>query len=401
MNYPKTEFLLCLIIFGSTFTACRSKDTSPGPIGISETATRAPIELATSAPGSRSAIWRVSSPEAQGMDSYLLVELLKQIENEGHDIDAIIIARNGAIVLEATVFPFSIFPEARHDLFSCTKSVISILIGIAIDKGFIRSVDQKVIDFFPQNQIKNLDERKRSMTVADLLTMSSGLDCRDSYLYRWEGMHQMRQQSNWAEYVLNLPMVDDPGKRFEYCNGASMLLSSILLETTGTDAMSFADQHLFSPLGIEDKYWESDPSGVSIGYAELQLRPVDLAKIGQLLLNGGVWEGEEIVSSNWIETSTRAHMRGTLQEKYGYHWWVDDDTGAIMALGYQGQYLIVLPDENLVVVFMSDLSEDQFYLPDQLFQQHVLPSIQSDYPLPENSRATLLLKLYGHALRDN
>jgi CubicO group peptidase (beta-lactamase class C family) len=333
------------------------------------------------------------------MDSNILVEMLKSIENEEIAIDALFVVRNGSVVLDATVFPFSIFPDARHNVYSCTKSVIAILIGIAVDKGYIEGVDQNVLSFFPEKSVANMDARKEAMTLEHLLTMTAGLNCRDSYLYRWDGLHQMRSSSDWVKFMLDLPMVEEPGSYFEYCNGGSFLLSAILQQVAGVSALEFAKEHLFTPLGISDVMWESNHQGISIGYSELELRPEDMAKIGYLYLNGGVWDGEQIVSSEWVQHSTEKYISATLQEGYGYQWWIDV-SGIYMALGYGGQYIIVVPEEDLVVVFVSDLAEQDFYVPDQFLHRYILPSIKSSEPLPENPRATTLLRLYRLALQD-
>jgi CubicO group peptidase (beta-lactamase class C family) len=199
--------------------------------------------------------------------------------------------------------------------------------------------------------------------------------------------------------MLDLPMVEEPGSYFEYCNGASFLLSAILQEATGLSAFEFAQEHLFSPLGISDVLWPSNPQGISIGYSDLELRPKDMAKIGYLFQNDGVWDGEQIVPSAWVRDSTRKYISATLQEGYGYQWWIDV-SGIYMALGYGGQYIVVVPEENLVVVFVGDLAEDDFYIPDQFLHTYILPSIKSSEPLPEDPRATTLIRLYRLALQD-
>jgi CubicO group peptidase (beta-lactamase class C family) len=164
-------------------------------------------------------------------------------------------------------------------------------------------------------------------------------------------------------------------------------------------AFVFANRYLFEQLRISNVAWEYNPQGINLGYSGLELVPEDLAKIGQLFLSGGLWNGERIVSAEWVEKSTQKRIKGTLQEGYGYHWWLDD-SGIYMALGYGGQYLMVVPEENLVVVFVSDLAENDFYLPEQLLHSYILPAIQSSQPLPEDKRATKLLRLYRLALRD-
>jgi CubicO group peptidase (beta-lactamase class C family) len=388
-NFKKRICMLCVI--GFVLMGCANGKPVGGTSVL--TPTLAPVESPPTV------VWQSSSPEAQGMDSNLLVELLKTIENEAIDIHGLVVVRNGSVVLDATVFPFSIYPDSRHDVYSCTKSVISILIGIAIDEGYIEGVSEPVLNFFPEQSVANLDERKASMTVEHLLMMATGYNCRDSYLYGWDDLHRMRSSANWIQFVLDLPMIENPGSRFEYCNGASMVLSAILQEATGMSAFEFATEHLFSPLGISDVKWFSNPQGISIGYSELELRPEDMAKIGHLYVSDGLWNNEQIVSSSWVRASTRKYINATLQEGYGYHWWVDD-SGIYMALGYGGQYIIVVPEEDLVVVFVSDLAERDFYLPEQLFYDYILPSIKSSDPLPEDPRATTLLRLYRHALQD-
>jgi CubicO group peptidase (beta-lactamase class C family) len=397
MNTNHLKHIVYLAAVGFLLAGCAVQTI----ITVEVTATPNPTTIPTSRPTPPwpTEDWVYASPESQGMDSNVLVELLKSIENQEPDIDALVVVRNGSVVLDATVFPFSIFPDARHEVFSCTKSVLSILIGIAIDKGYIEGVDQPVLSFFPEKSVANLDARKEIMTLEHLLTMTTGFACNDSYIYGWDDLHKMWASPDWVQFMLDLPIAGDPGSYFEYCNGASFLLSAILQEATGVSAFEFAQEHLFSPLGISDVVWESNPQGITIGYSELELRPKDMAKIGYLYLNDGVWDGEQIVSSTWVEVSTQKHIPGTLQEWYGYQWWVDE-SGIYMALGYGGQYIIVVPEEDLVVVFVSDLAEEDFYIPDQFLHRYILPSIKSSDPLPEDSRATTLLRLYRLALQD-
>ncbi len=191
--------------------------------------------------------------------------------------------------------------------------------GIAIDEGYIEGVDQLVLDLFPERTVTNLDADKQAMTLEDVLTMSTGLGCQDSYLYRWRGLREMERSDDWVQFMLDLPMAEEPGTQFEYCNGASFLLSAIVQETTGMNALAFANEHLFGPLGIIDVQWLSNPQGITIGWSDLYLTPHDMAKIGYLYLNEGWWDGEQVVSADWVEASTREHISAkTLQDGYGY-----------------------------------------------------------------------------------
>jgi CubicO group peptidase (beta-lactamase class C family) len=315
------------------------------------------------------------------MDSEILADMLNEILEREHNIDSVVIIRNGSMVLDVYIYPWK--PSTNHVIHSCTKSIVSVLIGIAIDKGYIDDVQQPVLSLFPERSAENIDAWKEGMTLEDLLTMSSGLDCQDSYLYRWRGLQQMRASSDWVQHMLDLPMTEEPGTRFEYCNGASFLLSAILQEATGMNANEFAEEHLFGPLEITDVVWPGNPAGISIGWGELHMRPHDMAKIGQLYLRGGQWDGQQIVSSAWVEASTHKHIAATLEDGYGYQWWIDDE-GFFMALGYAGQFIFVIPEKNMVVVFTSDLEETDFYTPQNLLNGFILVSAKQADSLPEN-----------------
>jgi len=211
--------------------------------------------------------------------------------------------------------------------------------------------------------------------------MASGLKCRDSYLYRWVGLTEMRNSSDWAQYVLDLPMSEAPGEKFEYCNGVSYLLSVIIQNTTKMKTLDFARKHLFGPLDIVDVGWATSSQGVDIGYGEMWLKPHDMAKFGWLFLNKGRWEKKQIVPSAWVEVSTRGHIDATLFDQYGYQWWVDS-AGFYMAVGYKGQFIFVVPEKKIVVVFTSDLVDSDFYIPRGLLQNYIIPAAEAVKPLP-------------------
>jgi len=339
--------------------------------------------------------WRKATPEEQGMDSGILTKMLDIIQEHEYEIDSVSIIRNGHIVLDATVHPFR--PGSRHVVHSCAKSIISALIGIAIDRGYIEDVEQPILAFFPERSAANLDPRKEAITLEHVLTMSTGLACRDSYLYRWDGLNQMRQNQDWVQFMLDLPMSEAPGTRFEYCNGASFLLSAIIKETTGMNALAFAKTHLFGPLGISEVVWPSNPRGITIGWGELRMLPHDMARIGYLYLNEGLWDGRQVVSSAWVEASTRRYISATLMDGYGYQWWVDS-SGVYMALGYAGQFIFVVPDKEMLVVFTSDLSESDFYVPRNLLNDFIIPAARSSERLPEDPDDVGLLESRIEAL---
>lgn len=328
--------------------------------------------------------WQTSTPEEQGIDSEMLVAMMNAIQSEEppYNIDSITIIRNGFMVFDTTFYPFQ--PDTKHIIHSCTKSIVSALIGIAIQQGYIENVQQPVLDLFPERTAANLTALKEEITIEDVLMMATGLECRDSYLYNWRGLSDLRQSEDWVQYVLDLPMAEEPGTRFEYCNSGSFLLSAIIQETTGTNTLDFAMENLFEPLGITDLTWPFNPQGINIGWGELHMLPHDMAKIGYLYLNGGLWEEKQIISSDWVETSTRKHISAnTLEDGYGYQWWVDD-SGIYMALGYAGQYIVVLPEKEMVVVFTSNLEDNNFFIPRFLVDDFIIPAAESHMPLVAN-----------------
>lgn len=312
------------------------------------------------------------------MDSGVLADFIEAVVAEP-GIDSVTVVRNGRLVLDTVVYPFP--EDTGHIIHSCTKSITATLIGIAIDQGLLAGVDVPVVEILADAAPETVGDLKASLTVKDLLTMSAGLDCRDSYLYEWQGMREMQASDDWTAHVLALPMAEEPGTRFEYCNGASFLLSAILSEVTGKPASEFATDVLFGPLGITEFVWPASPKGITIGWGDLMLRPEDMAKIGYLYLRDGEWDGEQVASRAWVEAATTAQIdAGTLSDKYGYQWWLDD-AGYVMAQGFGGQHIIVIPDHDLTVTFTSGLVGERHSWPEELTVEYVVAAVLSDHPI--------------------
>jgi hypothetical protein len=228
--------------------------------------------------------------------------------------------------------------------------------------------------------------------------MGAGLKTEDSYLYRWQGLTRMTSSPSWARYVLDLPMQAPPGERFEYSNCVAYLLGDIVHRSSKTDLLDFARAHLFTPLGISDVEWPKGPQGVRLGWTGIRMKPLDLAKIGLLYLNGGTWDGDEIVPASWVEASTRKQIHaGTLTADYGYEWWINE-SGCYAALGYGGQYLVVCPEHDLVVTVVSALLEQDFFVPAHLVNDFIIPACVSSSPLPDNPDAAGRLLMTAHAI---
>jgi CubicO group peptidase (beta-lactamase class C family) len=344
--------------------------------------------------------WRTSSPEQQGMDSAKLVAMLTEIQDKHYPIHGLLIIRNDYLVLEMYTPPFQ--ATSRHYIASATKSFISALIGIAIEKGEISGLNARVLDFFPGRTFANLDPRKQEIKLEDLLTMSSGLDWPTQGLYEPLGA-QLQVASDGVQFMLDRSMANQPGAQFNYNTGGSLLLSAVLSQATGMSALEYAQRNLFAPLGISDVLWASDPQGITQGGAGLELMPRDMAKFGYLYLKDGVWDGQAIIPSQWVKTSTAAHIKTgyILDLEYGDHWWVHP-SGIYHARGYGGQRIFVVPDQQMVVVFVSGFSgDDMEYVPDSLLNTYIIPAASSKAALPPNPKQAGLLAAQVQSLAES
>ena len=392
------NWLLIFYVMLIAVTGC-ARATLPSVIPTPETARAVPPTTTKSDATAYypTQAWKTSTPEQQGIDSAALGKLLDEIQAKQLNIHSVVIARHGFIVAEAYWYPFQL--GAKHVLYSCTKSVNSALVGIAIKQGKIDNVNHRVLDFFPERTIANKDARKQTMTLEHLLTMSSGMDWNETGVPLSSpnnSNRQMIQSKDWAQFVLDRPMKEDPGSRFNYNSGGSHLVSAILQKTTGMNELAFAQEYLFKPLGITDVSWTVDPNGIYRGEDGLELTPRDMAKIGYLYLKGGTWERQQIVSADWVKASSQKHIGATGGKDYGYQWWVQP-FGVYNAAGLGSQYIFVLSDLDMVVVFTSGFPTAQFDLPASLVESFIIPAAKSQ-PLPENANAATSLAARTKAL---
>jgi CubicO group peptidase (beta-lactamase class C family) len=229
-----------------------------------------------------------STPEEQGMDSAKLVGMVeayqeKHAEDPTNSIDSITIIRNGYIVADIYLDPM--YPQdTQHVLHSSAKSIMPALIGIAIEQGYIESVDVPVTEFFTDEGFEITDERMAEVTLKDLLTMRTGIRARDSYIYQHEGLWEMFAADDLIEYFFSLPLDAEPGTRFDYSSLAYFMVSAIIEKTTGMDPVSYARENLFDPLGIEDITWSTNPKSPGLGFSPMWMKPHDMGKFGLLYL---------------------------------------------------------------------------------------------------------------------
>jgi CubicO group peptidase (beta-lactamase class C family) len=302
--------------------------------------------------------WPVSDLETEGLQAERVRNLVRQIQSTPRNLHSFLIVRNGKLVLESYFGGWE--RERLHELRSCSKSVNSLLVGIAIDQGALDGVDHPVFDLFPQYAAFE-DAAKDAMRVEHLLTMSSGLKWDQSgsgTASDRDDEGALESSDDWLGYVLSREMQDPPGEVFLYNSGCSALLAGIVKQTTGEHSDVFAERHLFGPLGIERYYWQKQRDGLCNAWAGLSLRPRDMAKIGQLVLDGGRWEGQQLVSQQWLERSTM-ELQSSAEGGYGYQWWTDEvpvngrQLRVHSARGNGGQYIFIVPELNAVVVFTA------------------------------------------------
>jgi len=334
--------------------------------------------------------WRTSTPEEQGMDSERLAEALGFCQEADVNIHSLLVVRNGYIVADAYFYPFS--AGSKHDVASVTKSFTSTLVGIAIDKGYVESVHQPVLGFFPERTAANLDANKSAMTLEHLLTMTSGLKCINEPSEIT--LFQMMASPDWVQFVLDLPMSDKPGSRFVYNSGGSHLLSAIITQTTGMSELDFAREHLFEPLGISDVIWPFDPQGVNNhGWGDLVITPYDMAKLGYLYLHNGLWDGQQVVSREWVASATSKHVTTHTPDHNGYgcQWWIGS-SGGYSAIGRGGQRIFFVPDKNLVVVTTAGGGDRDERILRRLLPSFIVPAAKSDDPLRANPDGVAVLE---------
>jgi CubicO group peptidase (beta-lactamase class C family) len=296
------------------------------------------------------------------------------------DVNSVIIIKDGYIVAEQ-YYADEYSADSLHAIYSCTKSLVSALLGIIIEEGFIEDEFEWMVPFFQDREMANLTESKQAVTLWHMLTMSAGFEWYElEYPYGDDRntFYNFVRSDDRVQFVLDLPMSADPGMEYSYNSGISHLISAILQNSTGIRTDSLALEQIFTPLGITRYYWPIDNQGVPFGGHGVWMKPRDMAKFGYLYLRNGMWEGEQLVPAGWVEKSEQKHMeRKYIPDSwYGYHWWVFDDYYA--AVGYGGQWIMVVPEHELVVVFTNNFEEGdelQWSTPERLLHTYILPAI--------------------------
>ena len=305
--------------------------------------------------------WLVTTPEKQGMDSATLNRITSYVQDSGLEVNSVIVIRHGYIVYEK-YFRSPWNKDRFHNIYSCTKSVMGSLVGIAVQQGKIKSLHDKLVDYFPNRTIQNLDERKKSITLLNLMTMKAGFDWEERpypYTDPRNPLFQANRSNDTIQFVLDRPMATQPGTIWTYNGGGSQILSAIVTNKTGMSTLEFARENLFNPLGITNFTWRMDRQGVYDGGGGLSMTPRDMAKYGYLILNKGVWEGKQIIPADFVAESVKTKTTFNAYSGYGYQsWWTVPLDGYYYAAGVRGQRIYVVEKQDMVVVTTGNLPDE-------------------------------------------
>jgi CubicO group peptidase (beta-lactamase class C family) len=321
-----------------------------------------------------------STPEEQGISSRAILEMVEAFENVQPDaLHSLMIRRHNQVVAAGWWTPYN--PDSPHLLWSLSKSFTSTAIGIAQDEGLL-SIDDLVMDYFPDDLPAEPSDNLKSMRISDLLRMNTGHTTEPSW-------RSLVEENNWPKAFLAHEVPFKPGTHFLYNSMATYMCSAIIQKVTGMTTLDYLTPRLFEPLGIEKPTWDTDPTGVSVGGWGLSLKTEDISKFGQLLLQRGVWKGRQILSAEWVEeatslrTSNGSNPESDWDQGYGYQFW-QCRHNAYRGDGAFGQYCVVIPEQDVVVAITSGSDDLQGIL--NILWEHLLPAVQ-DKALPADPEA--------------
>lgn len=329
--------------------------------------------------------WQTTSPENQNINSLLLESAFLAAEDLGY-IDGLLIIRNGYIVAERYYNGFN--KDTPHNNMSVSKSFLSLITGKAFELGYITNLDESILNSFPEYIYPGMDARKYNITIRHLLTMRMGIAPEaDNYYALYQQLHN---SSNWTKATIELPLIFNPGEKMRYNTFETHLLSAIITKKTGRSILDFAAENLFNQMKINVDQWERDPQGYYFGGNSMYFTPREMAVLGLVYLNSGRLNGVQIVPEEWIELSLTKTITndspewGALKEyNYGYLWWLGKINGykLYMALGYGGQFVLVFPELDLIVVATSnqnvnpDVDQERPVL--EVVSKYVLPAVRN------------------------
>jgi CubicO group peptidase (beta-lactamase class C family) len=332
--------------------------------------------------------WETASLNEADIDPEKIDKMMHAIlSGNDRNIHSILLIKNGKLVLEEYFYGYH--RDKVHFLASVSKSITSLLIGIALDQKLTADVDTKAYEFFPEYTGTKWIGQRYPITLQHMLTMAAGLDWDATKYSRRDPRHtthQMYASGDPIGFVLDRNLIEAPGKKFYYNSGLTILLGAIVKNTSGLTIDKFAGQYLFAPLGISDYHWDKFPDGNIQTDGGLHLRPRDMAKIGYMMLKDGQWKERQIVSEEWVAESTKRHIdaRGI---GYGYQWWIGKTTmnnqtiKVLIASGHGGQKIFIIPQLDLIAVFTSRVFNSKGHSgPDGFLLKYIIPSLMPPIP---------------------
>jgi len=322
--------------------------------------------------------WRTAEPESQGVDSDALGAVIDRVLGQNLGVHSLLVIRHGYLVLHADFYPYN--SSSLHDLASVTKSVTSVLAGIAVGQGLIR-MDQPMLSYFPKEAPANPDPRERGITVADVVHMESGFEC--GFAPGERELEQMKRTPDYLRFALSIPIREDPGRHASYCSPGYHILGSIIAAASHQTELDFARRNLFEPLGIRDVIWGADAQGRTHGWGDSHMYPEDIAKLGYLYLHGGQWAGRQIVPREWVAASVTPPPAGRGDPGgFGYGWWVSNGPDGLQygGNGRGGQNVIVWPELDTVAIVLAGGNPVPL-------APLIRKAIHPDGPLPANPEA--------------
>ena len=314
--------------------------------------------------------WRLSAPGDVGIDEAALEAGSAELARSPALL-SLLVVRDGALAFER--YYHGSDASQSNNIHSASKSILSAVVGIALDEGLIESLDAPLADYLPEYIAAGSAEA--AITLRDVLTMSSGLEwTEDDTEYA-----VIEPTDDWVGAILGQPLTGEPGAAFNYSSGMSHVMSAVLTRATGSSTCAYAHEKLLAPLGITAEHWGRDPSGVFSGGYNLYMTPRELARFGELYLRDGDWDGRQLVPASWTQQSIQPQLPAEEGYDYGYYWWLTSGAGQDVAIawGFGGQFIYLVPALDLMVVMTADTAADHPELDGETFLfDHLLPAVQ-------------------------
>ena len=332
--------------------------------------------------------WETASPESVGMNKQVLDSAFIVASGKEY-IDALLVIKDGKIVGEEYYNGFT--QDHPHNVMSVSKSMLSAIAGVALQKGYLDGLDSKMLDYFPDYVYEGMDPRKHDITIRHLLNMRMGIERESTDNY---GVYmELYNSDNWIKKTIEYPLIFDPGGGMRYNTFITHILSGVITEATGMSTHEFAFNNLFKPMGIDIDFWEQDPQGIYFGGNAMHITPREMATFGYLYLNDGMLNGKQIISREWVlfsrsPSTDLAHPNewGSMKNyNYAYLWWLGqfNHYDCFMAIGYGGQFIFIFPVADLIVVstaennIPNESTTEQEWAIHELLTNYILPSLSS------------------------